>query len=412
MGVSGNLRTMTLPDVLQWIGVNRKTGLLELERGGNRRAVAFNAGRIIACSLNDPMLLGHFLLSSGQIRTDRLQEANDKRQRSGRSLADVVVAENWVARSVLRETLAAQAEEIVYGLFDWIDANFEFVDDAAPGREYVEVDLAVDEILLNGLQRLDETKMIRRVFHTSGVVLQRTGTAPPAQIANSGMARRILQTIDGERTLAAILRDAQASDFLVLKFLYHLYHKDVLCILATRPVEPGAATLVDELPQEVSAPAVEAAAPAGQPTTVSDEVVQSLADLARQLSGGLGGPLGPTAAARAVDPPLAPPGRPEEPAPANPCNPPEPIPSPPAAANTASTHGQAELHPTSVPLIVGDIGDQAEELPSEYQFLLAVIDGRSSIEQILGVSPFSDATVMQVLEGLAERGIIAFQDPS
>ena len=35
MGVRGNLRTMTLPDVLQWIGLNRKTGLLNsLTRDG------------------------------------------------------------------------------------------------------------------------------------------------------------------------------------------------------------------------------------------------------------------------------------------------------------------------------------------------------------------------------------------
>ena len=39
------------------------------------------------------------------------------------------------------------------------------------------------EILLNGLQRLDETKMVRKVFPSSGVVLERTGTPPPPSSA-------------------------------------------------------------------------------------------------------------------------------------------------------------------------------------------------------------------------------------
>ena len=68
-----------------------------------------------------------------------------------------------------------------------------------------------------------------------------------------------------------------------------------------------------------------------------------------------------------------------------------------------------DLRPSRIPVVVA-VPEQA--LPPEYEFLLALIDGRSTIEHILGVSPFSDLTVMQVLEGLVERGIVALRDPA
>lgn len=276
---------MALPDLLQWAGTNRKSGVLELERCGNYRRIAFRDGHIVACSTDDPSLLGHFLLSAGRVTPEQLRVALERRRDTGEDLRRILSEMGALDEAEIERQMAKRAEETIYSLFEWIDARFHFDDGAALAAPYVKVDVTVDSILLNGLQRLDEMAMIRTVFHSSGMVLARTGTAPPSQISNSGMARRILRGVDGRATLAELLRRIQASEFLVLKFLYHLVHKNVLAVSEVRQPPAGPPTLLDEVVEEPQA------TPEPQQARIEDAPeeldVSVLADLARLLSGGL-----------------------------------------------------------------------------------------------------------------------------
>ena len=46
MGLSGNLRTMDLPEILQWISGGRKTGTLHLERRSVQKRIGFKGGEM------------------------------------------------------------------------------------------------------------------------------------------------------------------------------------------------------------------------------------------------------------------------------------------------------------------------------------------------------------------------------
>jgi hypothetical protein len=63
MSLAGNLRTMPLPDILQWIGMGRKTGTLHLERRSIKKQIIFKKGEIYSSWSNDPReSLGQFLI--------------------------------------------------------------------------------------------------------------------------------------------------------------------------------------------------------------------------------------------------------------------------------------------------------------------------------------------------------------
>jgi len=276
---------MALPDLLQWVGANRKSGVLELERCGSHRRIAFSGGCIVACSTDDPALLGHFLLSANRVTPDQLRVALECCRSSGKDLRRTLSEMGALDEAEIERQLAKRAEETIYSLFEWTDARFRFEDGAALETPYVKVDVTVDAILLNGLQRLDEMAMIRRLFHSSGMILARTGTPAPPQISNSGMARRILRAVDGRTSLAELLRQSQVSEFLVLKFLYHLVHKGVLVVQEVRQPPAGPPTLLDEVEDEPQAtPEPQRARDEDAP---QDLDVSVLADVARLLSGGL-----------------------------------------------------------------------------------------------------------------------------
>jgi hypothetical protein len=246
MSFYGNLRTMSLPDLLQWASVNHKTGILELERNKICKRIGFRDGRIIACSSEDPpALLGQFLLSRGKIDRETLRESLARQEVCGDNLGSILEEMGALSREEIESQVALKAEENIYGLFDWTDAVFRFLENAPLDPYTIEVNLSVEDVLMRGAQRHDELQRIRTVLRNSGVVLRRTDRAAPREIMGSPMARRILDSIDGERTIAEVLLHAHASEFLVIKLLFMLHHRGVVEIGGERPVDPESATLLD-----------------------------------------------------------------------------------------------------------------------------------------------------------------------
>ena len=151
MPVFGDLRTMTLCDLLQWAGVNRKTGVLELERNKVCRRIEFRKGRIGACSSDDPpSLLGQFLLARGKIDRDQLRDALARQQESHQNLGLILHGMGCLSHKDLSQLIKAKAEETIQGLFDWEDAIFRFHEGATLEPNQIEVSLSVDDVLLTG----------------------------------------------------------------------------------------------------------------------------------------------------------------------------------------------------------------------------------------------------------------------
>ncbi len=257
MPVYGNLASMPLPDVLQWLGAAGKTGTLEIERNKVRKRIVLRHGRVIGCSSDEPSdKLGHFLVSRGRITEERLREALERQEAEKRHLGGILVDMEALTGEDLRRILEQKAEETIFSLFEWPDAEFRFVD-ASPEDEPevpVPVDMRVEDILLKGAQRYDEVRRIREVFDDPGIVLRRTSRTPPPQVLSNRMARGILESIDGRRTVAEILLHAHGSEFLVTKFLFELRRTGLAEIVGVRRLgEDAPARAEDEAPPPASA---------------------------------------------------------------------------------------------------------------------------------------------------------------
>jgi hypothetical protein len=246
MPVHGDLKTMSLCDLLQWAGLNHKTGVLELERNKVCRRIEFRKGKIGACSSDDPpSLLGQFLLSRGKITRECLQRALARQERTGENLGVILRDEGAMTQVELTRQVAAKAEETIQGLFDWEDAVFRFHEGATLEPNQIEVNLSVDDVLLKGIQHHDELQRMRKIFESSGVVLRHTGKPAPSKLLARTLPRQIWESIDGKKTLAEILLHAHGSEFLVIKLLYTLHTRGFVEIQEVRPAAPDAATLLD-----------------------------------------------------------------------------------------------------------------------------------------------------------------------
>jgi hypothetical protein len=239
MALYGDFRSFPVTDLLQWVESSRKTGVIEIEQRHIKKAIVCREGRIVACTSDDPSTrLGQSLLAQRKITESQLQDALAIHEASGKILGEVLVESGMVTLEVVVEHVAAKAEEAIYGLFDQEDAFFRFDENGEEPVYLVPVDLNVQDILLKGLKRYDEMNQMREVFTDPGVILARTLKELPAGVSASRASLRLLQAVDGERTLEEILLHTRGSEYLVTRFLFQLFRSNLLEIRGIRPVAP------------------------------------------------------------------------------------------------------------------------------------------------------------------------------
>src|SRR5258705_1239334 len=78
MAIQGTLMTMSLTDLLQFLGAGRKTGILKFDRGKITKQVFFQNGLIVGSKSNDPKEYpGQILLQYGKVDEPQLQSARE-----------------------------------------------------------------------------------------------------------------------------------------------------------------------------------------------------------------------------------------------------------------------------------------------------------------------------------------------
>jgi hypothetical protein len=120
MGIVGNLRTMQLEELLQWLSQSKKDGTLEIVSGKVEKKIFFKDGRILSSASNKPEEhLGHFLVSHGLISEEALNSAVQLQQTTRTLLGKILVTQGAIAEADLTRMLRLKAEESIYDIFAW-----------------------------------------------------------------------------------------------------------------------------------------------------------------------------------------------------------------------------------------------------------------------------------------------------
>jgi len=219
MGIVGNLRTMQLEELLQWLSQSKKSGTLEINSGKIEKRIYFKDGRILSSSSSKPEeYLGHFLVSHGLISEMELSKAIELQEKTRTLLGKILVTTGALRENDLHRMLRFKAEESIYDIFAWTEADFRFLDDVLPESAMVPMSLDVTAIVMEGVQRVDEWRRIRQLIPTSEAIPVSVGEldfdhARPGE-------RRILELIDDNRTVEEIRVQTHSSEFHVCRVLF------------------------------------------------------------------------------------------------------------------------------------------------------------------------------------------------
>jgi len=370
MAITGNLRTMELVELLQWLSGASKTGTLEVQGRPYRKSIVFRDGKIIASQSTDPReQLGAMLVSHGFVTDQELAKAVEVQRERQMLLGEILVAAGALTHDDLQRILRLKAEEIVYDVFTWGEGEFRFRDDELPPAEtLVPLRLEVPAVVLEGMQRIDEWQRIReRIPDLAGVPV---AVAPFDESEMGEWDATVLSAIDDDRTIAEISRATRASDFYVCRVLLRQALAGTVKIVRPRSSGPGFGSGVAQTPLIDGA-------------TLLGEARQRLG------KGELEQTLRFLRAARALDPDDR-----------------------KVAAEAAEIEGEVRtrldktaLRPTDVPVLARSLAELSKlHLSPQEGFLLSRIDGVQPIAQLLKLGPMSPTDTQLLLRKMVDAG--------
>ena len=164
LDLQGSIERFTLPDILQLIGSGRKSGTLGIQRDDSIVMVYFSEGDIIyGYGPRQTFHLGQLLKDKGVITADQLDETVQLQasEQNSKRLGQILIERRYIDRADLEKAVTQQVEQLLYSLLSWESGTFKFYDNQFPTEEEITVRISVENVILEGLRRLDELNMAR-----------------------------------------------------------------------------------------------------------------------------------------------------------------------------------------------------------------------------------------------------------
>jgi hypothetical protein len=156
MAVEGTLELFKLPEILQLVAQQRKTGILTVQGQQDIIAVSFLNGQIVAAdALNQTVEegLAQTLVGERLMTASDFARASAEYQTSGLRLLDFLVDRLYVARPELLRALRIQMTRLLEQLLSWDKGEFKFYSGDEVSYEEGFVPIPVDELLFQIAQR-------------------------------------------------------------------------------------------------------------------------------------------------------------------------------------------------------------------------------------------------------------------
>jgi Domain of unknown function (DUF4388) len=251
MGITGNLATMSIADLLQFLETGQKSGALRVIRENVTKEIFFEEGCIIGSKSTDPKeYFGQFLLHYGKIDEPQLRQAlvNQRHQRD-MPLGKILRSMGVFSEGEMTELLHRLAMEILYELFLWEQGDFQFEDGVSPPPTATRIEIKPTRLVMEGVYRMDEWRRYREVLPSDRVVLGLLPGRSPSGVKEGSDIPRILWFVKKGMTLGEICYNLHASRFHVYSRLHQLLAEGVIQVLeeqaepaqaAPTPAEPEA----------------------------------------------------------------------------------------------------------------------------------------------------------------------------
>jgi len=236
--LSGDLGIISIADVLTLLQDQAQTGTLSLSQAESRLEVFLRNGRIdfaTARGVPEEFLLGRFIVESGQMTAGALSGILELRALypEGKGLLGAdLIQRRLVTPEGLKRAMALQTQALVFEGLRWGSGRFRFNVAAELPELAREAALAlpIDALIMEGLRRVDEWRLIEREIGDFEMVFVRN----EEKLATFGRGKllrdevAVLEFVNGKNSVRDIIALAKMGSFDVTKMLYRLLRNKLI----------------------------------------------------------------------------------------------------------------------------------------------------------------------------------------
>ncbi len=236
--IQGSLRDAPISDVFQIVVSGLKSGVLTVVRKESRARLYFEGGRLQYAHLSPGPHLGEImvrldLLTAHEVQTLLLKQASLSAPGGNTPLGLMAVREGLMDEAGLKESLKAQALEVMTELVTWKSGAFSFAE-RSPEAAGALSEHALDAmgLLLETAGRLhawEDAVSARTVFEKSG---------DPTKVALPKGGWEVLGYVDGRRSARSIAAELDLPEKQVYLILFELETKNVIQPAPLAPETP------------------------------------------------------------------------------------------------------------------------------------------------------------------------------
>jgi len=249
MAFKGTLKEFKVPDILQLISMQKKTGILTFNSNEGFITIIFEDGFIVgvdAFPKKLEMRVGNVLVKQEIISKEMLQRALAIQKRTGQKVGEILSAMGLIDEKTIPEALKIQANQIVLSLFTWKKGEYNF-----KVMEFIEDELktlkpmSADNLIMEGVQMLDEWPLIKKVIPADDYVFE------PSFLGNkkievvsenyddiestdenvlylSDTEVSLLKYVNGKNSVRELVEMGLFTEYKIYKNLYNLVNKKLI----------------------------------------------------------------------------------------------------------------------------------------------------------------------------------------
>jgi len=240
--LEGDLSRFEVPDLLTFLSVGRRTGVLALERPEQETKLFLREGNpVFANSTLESLRLGNLLVRFGKVSQEQLDRVLG-RLTSGFRLGNVLLQDKRLNEEELASVLKVQVSEVVFDTFGWEAGIFTFYDRVPPPATAVTLDMNLQNLIMEGVRRIDEKGRLAEAFPDLSMVAESLVNPEhvKASVTLTPEEWRVYFLVDGRRSLSEICRIAgNADELATILILHHLAQAKFIRVVHAAP-EPSA----------------------------------------------------------------------------------------------------------------------------------------------------------------------------
>lgn len=222
--MQGNLTQTRLPDVIQSLGRERESGILQLSQDEVSKRIYFGRGSMVfARSTLHSDRLGEMLVRKGELSRSNLALASNKMRARREKLGETLVSLGLMSERQVRARLEEQVRGIIHSLFTWNEGAYRFQPESSAIQRDVPLDLPTVPIILEGTRLMSSAAVRAALGDVSQVVSYTKDPRVIAHYANlTSEEGFVLSRVDGTASLSDIVSISPLTEEETLRCLYGL----------------------------------------------------------------------------------------------------------------------------------------------------------------------------------------------